>query len=201
MVQDALAVLDRIKRTVLETTLREPLNEVRWLVAKAPSGGIGADIGDPEVTAAAQHLGSLGGAARVLARLEETHRVAGREEKANSFEAVRGALGAKPGLGGLVTQLRQIAEEVNIPNKILNIPPLTDMQAMPRSKEMAVFPQKQRERQILQHTSWTRPEVARLQSGGQAGAGLWLKVIPSLPFFRSDSELFLAMLRTRLQVR
>ena len=201
VVQDALAVLDRIKRTVLETTMREPLNEVRWLVAKAPSGGIGADIGDPEVTAAAQHLGSLGGAARVLARLEETHRVAGREEQANSFEAVRGALGAKPGLGGLVTQLRQIAEEVNIPNKILNIPPLTDMQAMPRSKEMAVFPQKQRERQILQHTSWTRPEVARLQSGGHAGAGLWLKVIPSLPFFRSDSELFLAMLRTRLQVK
>ncbi len=78
--------------------MREPLNEVRWLVAKAPSGGIGADIGDPEVTAAAQHLGSLGGAARVLARLEETHRVASRAEQADSFEAVREALGAKPGL-------------------------------------------------------------------------------------------------------
>ena len=40
-------------------------------------------------------------------------------------------------LGGLVAQLhvRHIEEEVNIPNKILNIPPLTDMQAMPRSKD------------------------------------------------------------------
>jgi len=90
---------------------------------------------------------------------------------------------------------------VNIPNKILNIPPLTDMQAMPRSKEMAVFPQKQRERQILHHTSWTRPEGARLQSGGQEGAGLWLKANPKLPCCRSETELFLAMLRTRLQVR
>jgi hypothetical protein len=199
VVQDALMVLDRTKRAVLETTLRAPLDEKRWLVAKAPSRGIGADIGDPEVTAAAQHLGSLGGAARVLERLSESHRAEGRVEQADSFEAVRKALGAKPGLDGLVSQIRQIAEEVNIPNKILNIPPLTEMQAMPRSKVLAEFPQAQQERRILENVSWTRPQVARLQSGGKEGAGLWLKVIPSLPCFRSEPALFLAMFRTRLQ--
>ena len=197
---DALMVLDRIKREVFESTMRAPLDEKRWEVAKAPSKGIGADIGDPEVTAAAQHLGSLGGAARVMERLAETHRTAGRGEKADSFEAVRKALGKKPGLDGLVTQLRQIAEDVNIPNKILNIPPLTDMQAMPRAQDMAVFPRAQTERRILKHVSWTRPEVARLQSGGQAGAGLWLKAIPSLPCLRTSSEMFLPMLQSRMQL-
>ena len=98
-----------------------------------------------------------------------------------------------------MSQIRQIAEEVNIPNKILNIPPLTEMQAMPRSKVMAEFPQAQQERRILANVSWTRPQVARLQSGGKEGAGLWLKVIPSLPCFRSEPALFLAMFRTRVQ--
>ena len=73
------------------------------------------------------------------------------------------------------------------------------MQAMPRSKVMAEFPQAQQERQILANVSWTRPQVARLQSGGKEGAGLWLKVIPSLPCFRSEPALFLAMFRTRIQ--
>ena len=49
------------------------------------------------------------------------------------------------------------------------------------------------------YISWTRPQVARLQSGGKEGAGLWLKVIPSLPCFRSEPALFLAMFRTRVQ--
>ena len=51
-----------------------------------------------------------------------------------------------------------------------------------------------------QINSWTRAQVARLQSGGQNGAGLWLRVIPSLPCFRSPPELQLAMLMSRLQL-
>ena len=59
---------------------------------------------------------------------------------------------------------------------------------------------KQQEKAILNHGSWTRPEIASLQSGAQEGAGLWLKIIPSLPCFRTDPDLFLAMLLTRLQM-
>ena len=125
------------------------------MVAKAPANGIGLGIGDPAVTAAAQHLGSLGGAARVLDRLANTHRGAGRVQVANRYEAVRKAIGAKPGLGGLVTLVRQIAEEVNIPNEIINIPPLSDIQAMPRTSKLAVFPTAKQERDILRLESWS----------------------------------------------
>ena len=42
--------------------------------------------------------------------------------------------------------------------------------------------------------------MARLQSGGQQEAGLWVKGIPALPCTRTHSELFLAMLRSQLQM-
>ena len=103
--QDALRVLDEHARSVFESLYQKEVDDIRWALAKAPSGAIGAGIGDPEITAIARHLGSLGGAARVLSRLSDTHRAAGRVVEADSFDAVRRALGAKPGLGGLVTQL------------------------------------------------------------------------------------------------
>ena len=200
VVMDALAELDNIKRKMFESTLREPISDSRWMVAKAPANGIGLGIGDPAVTAAAQHLGSLGGAARVLDRLANTHRGAGRVQVANRYEAVRKAIGAKPGLGGLVTLVRQIAEEVNIPNEIINIPPLSDIQAMPRTSKLAVFPTAKQERDILRLESWSTSEKAALQSGAQEGAGLWTEIIPSLPCFRVAPDVFHAMLLSRLQI-
>ena len=117
----------------------------------------------------------------------------------HSFDAVRKALGAKPGLGGLVTQLRQIVVEVNIPNKILNIPSLSEMQAMPSTASMSVFLHKRQEQAILRNGTWTKSQAARLQSQAVKGSGDWMRVSPSLPCFRSPSDLFAAMLRTRLQ--
>ena len=93
-----------------------------------------------------------------------------------------------------------MVQEVNIPNKILHIPVLTEMQAMRSTDAMSEYFHKRNERMILRHDSWNRVQVARLQSGGQKGAGLWLKVIPSLPCFRSDPALFLARLLSRLQL-
>ena len=200
VVEEALVELDKIKRAVFEETLGVPISDARWSVAKAPSNGIGLDIGDPVVTAAAQHLGSLGGAARVLDRLYEAHRLGGRETEAEKYKAVREAIGAKPGLSGLVTELRSIAEEVNIPDKIINIPPPSEIQSMPRTSYLAEFLNEQQQRKLLRLTSWTRTELAGLQSGAQAGAGLWVKAIPAQPYLRSDSDVFRAMVFTRLQM-
>ena len=171
VVQDALRVLDQYARSVFESLYRKEIDELRWALAKAPSGGIGAGIGDPEITAIARHLGSLGGAARVLSRLSDAHRAAGRGAEADSFDAVRKALGAKPGLGGLVTQLRQIVVEVNIPNKILNIPSLSEMQAMPSTASMSVFLHKRQELLILKNGTWTKSQAARLLSRAEKGSG------------------------------
>ena len=71
VVDGALVELDIQKRAVFEETLGEKIFDKTWAVAKAPTKGIGIGIGDPVVTAAAQHMGSLGGAARVLERLAE----------------------------------------------------------------------------------------------------------------------------------
>ena len=71
---------------------------------------------------------------------------------------------------------------------------------MPSSAVLAKYFHARTQRLILGHDSWTRAQVARLQSGGQNGAGLWLRVIPSLPCFRSPPELQLAMLMSRLQL-
>ena len=200
VVEEALVELDKIKRAVLEETLGVPISDARWSVAKAPSNGIGLAIGDPVVTAAAQHLGSLGGAARVLDLLYEAHRVGGREAEAEKYKAVREAIGAKPGLSGLVTELRSIAEEVNIPDKIINIPNLSEIQSMPRTSYLAEFLVEQQQRKLLQLESWTRTERAGLQSGAQAGAGLWVKAVPAQPYLRTDCDVFRAMILTRLQM-
>ena len=108
-------------------------------VAKAPSNGIGVDIGDPVVVAIPQFLGALGSTARTLLRLEESHRAAGRVAKAACLEAVRQALGATTEVGGLVTTLHSVVKEVNIPNKILHIPSLAAMQDMPSSDAMSEY--------------------------------------------------------------
>ena len=196
----ALEDLDECKRAVFESTIQRELDDLRWQVAKAPSAGIGADIGDPAVVAIPQFLGALGATARTLSRLEDSHRAAGRLNQAASFEAVRMALSAKTEVGGLITQLQQVVQEVNIPNKILHVPTVAELQAMPSAAAMSEFFHERNKRMILRQDSWTRAQVVRLQSGGQSGAGLWLKVIPSLPCFRSPPDLFLVMLMSRLQL-
>ena len=200
VVEDALVELDEVKRRVFEETLGETISDLRWVVAKAPSNGIGIGIRDPSVTAAAQHLGSLGGAARALARLAEVHRMEGREQMATKFEAVLKAIGAKPGLSGLVTQLRQIAVDVDIPEKTINIPPATEIQSMPCTSYLAEFLHTQKEKEILSSHLWTKSELAGLQSGAQEGAGLWLEIIPAIPCFRVASDVHRAMVKTRLQM-
>ena len=200
VMQEALVLLDDCKRGIFESITQRELDDLRWQVAKAPSSGIGADIGDPAVVAIPQFLGSLGAAARTLSRLEESHREAGRVVQANSFEAVRKALGEKVEASGLMARLHQVTQEEKIPNKILHLPPVSELHAMPSSAVLAKYFHARNQRLILGHDSWTRAQVARLQSGGQKGAGLWLKVIPSLPCFRSPPDLFLAMLMSRLQL-
>ncbi len=91
-----------------------------------------------------------------------------------------------------------MVQEVNIPNKILHVPSLAEMHAMPSASAMSEFFHERNKRMIVGHGSWTKAQAVRLQSGGQKGAGLWLKVIPSLPCFRSDPALFLVMLMSRL---
>jgi len=198
--KDALEVLDKCKREVFSGTIQGDIDDMTWQVAKAPSNGIGLDIGDPAVVAIPQYLGALGSTAKTLLRLEEAHRVANRVAKAERFEAVRKALGAKAEIGGLVTELHSVVKEENIPNKILHIPSLEAMQDMPSSAAMSEYFHKRTVRRILRHPSWTKEQVARLQSGGQPGAGLWATAIPSQPFTRTHPELFGAMVRTRLQM-
>ena len=80
---DALEVLDKCKREVLSGTIQGDLDDLTWQVAKAPSNGIGLDIGDPAVVAIPQYLGALGSTAKTLLRLEEAHRAADRLAKAD----------------------------------------------------------------------------------------------------------------------
>ncbi len=119
---DALEVLDKCKREVFSGTIQGDLDDLTWQVAKAPSNGIGLDIGDPAVVAIPQYLGALGSTARTLLRLENAHRAADRLAEAERFEAVRKALGAKTEVGGLVTEVHCVVKEENIPNRILHIP-------------------------------------------------------------------------------
>jgi len=100
---EALEELDKCKREVFAATLQGDFDDLTWQVAKAPSDGIGVDIGDPIEVAIPRFLGALGSTARTLLRLEESHhRMAGRVDKAECFVAVRKALGAKPEVGRLV---------------------------------------------------------------------------------------------------
>ena len=197
---DALEVLDKCKREVFSGTIQGDIDDLTWQVAKAPSDGIGLDIKDPAVVAIPQYLGALGSTAKTLHRLEEAHRAANRLAKAERFEAVRKALGAKPEIGGLVTVLHSVVKEENIPNKILHIPSLDAMQDMPSSAAMSEYFHNRIARRILRNPSWTKAQVARLQSGGQPGAGLWATAIPAIPCNRTYPELFGAMLRSRLQM-
>ena len=86
VMQEALSLLDGCKREVFKSTIQRALDDLRWQVAKAPSGGIGADIGDLAVVAILQFLGALGAAARTLSRLEDTYRAAGRLEPSRRCE-------------------------------------------------------------------------------------------------------------------
>jgi len=192
--KEALEVLDKCKREVFSGTIKDDLDVLRWQVAKAPTNGIGLDMGDPAVVAIPQYLGALGSTAKTA------HRVAGRLEQAKRFEAVRQALGAKTEIGGMVTNLYSVVKEVNIPNKILHIPSLDALQDMPSSKSMSEYFCRRKEGQILSNPSWTKAQVARLLSGAQPGAGLWATAQPSMPCTRTYPELFEPMLRTRLQM-
>ena len=195
-----LQELDRIKRGVFQTTLQTEMTEIQWLLAKQPSSGIGMALGDPENVATASHLASLGDTSRTLKRLAESQLREANIPKVQMLDGIRAALGRSGGLEGLLSEMQRLVDTVEVQEKITNLPGTDQLEIMPKSQRMRRYYEAQQRRHILASPTWTPIQLARIRSGGEGGAGAWLDALPVMGPLKADTQTFLHMMRTRLQI-
>ena len=106
MLDLGLRELDRIKRGVFKTTMQKEMTEIQWKLAKQPSSGIGAALGDPEDVAIACHLASLGDTSRTLKCLAESQLREANIPRVQMLDGIRAALGRENCLEELFSEMQ-----------------------------------------------------------------------------------------------
>ena len=192
VIQEALQEVDVIKREVLSVTLKHELTDREWAMAKHSGKGGGLDMGNAEVTALAAHLASIGSTARTALRLQEVHRISGDNAMAQVLDQIKEAMGEKPGLVEMLGEMQTVAVRAGIPNKILTLPTAAHPELIPPQQRLVEHAWAWSAKKLLETYALTWQEQVQWISQGSGDAWLWLQAIPSLPFLRVPSEVYVS---------